>query len=115
SPRAELAVVVDPDRTVGGSVADRFGAPWAGDLAGLSDIDAVVIAAATEHHHDIAMEVIRAGLPLLIEKPVCPSLSQTEEVLAAAEAGGVPLMCGFLERYNPAVLVARQMLDAPLY
>jgi len=74
-----------------------------------------VVAAATEHHHAIALDVLRAALSVLIEKPVCPSLSQTQEVLAASEAAGVPLMCGFLERYNPTFLVARQMLTAPRF
>lgn len=115
SPRAELVAVVDPREAAGATAAEKFGARWAGDLDGLGDVDAVVVAAATEHHHTIALDVIRAGLPLLVEKPVCPSLSQTEEVLGAAEAAGVPLMCGFLERYNPAVLVARHMMTDPRY
>lgn len=115
STRAELTLVVDPDDGAGRAVAARFGARWAADLDGLSGIDAVVVAAATEYHHGLALDVISAGLPLLIEKPVCPSLRETEEVLAASEAAGTPFMCGFLERYNPAILVARQMMTAPLY
>lgn len=115
SPRTELTVVVDPDEAVGRGAAERFGAMWSAGLDALADVDAVVVAAATEHHYGIALEVIRAGLPVLVEKPVCPSLSQTEEVLAAAEAATVPFMCGFLERYNPAVLVARQMLTEPRF
>lgn len=115
SPHTVLSRIIDPNQAVGSAAADRFGTGWAAGLDGLAGADAVVIAAATEHHYDLALEVIRAGLPVLIEKPVCPSLSQTEEVLAAAEAASVPVMCGFLERYNPAVLVARRMLTGPLF
>jgi predicted dehydrogenase len=115
SPRVQLAAVIDPDETVGSGAAARFGTTWSAGLEALADVDAVVVAAATEYHYDIALEVIRAGLPVLVEKPVCPSLSQTEEVLAAAEAARVPFMCGFLERYNPAVLVAKQMMTEPRF
>ncbi|GAA1405559.1 MULTISPECIES: Gfo/Idh/MocA family protein [Oerskovia] len=115
SSRTELAVVVDPAESVGRPVADQLGSRWAADLDGIGDVDAVVVAAATEHHYRLALDVIGAGLPLLIEKPVCPSLAQTYEVLDAAEAAGTPLMCGFLERYNPAVLVARQMVEEPRF
>jgi len=115
SNRADLAVVVDPFEASGAPLAEQHGSRWAPDLDALSGVDAVVVAASTEHHYDIAGEVLRLGLPLLIEKPVCPSLAQTVEILNAAEAGGTPIMCGLLERYNPAVLAAMRMIDGPLY
>ncbi|ACQ79443.1 oxidoreductase domain protein [Beutenbergia cavernae DSM 12333] len=111
---AELAVVVDPVPEVGRAVADAHGARWAADLTGLGDVDAVVVAASTEHHYAIVGDVLDAGLPVLVEKPVCPSLAQTEEILERSRTAGVPLMCGLLERYNPAVMVALEMVDAPL-
>jgi predicted dehydrogenase len=115
SPRTELVSIVEPQEAVGAAAADRFGATWSIGLEALSGVDAVVVAAATEHHYAIALEALRAGLPVLVEKPVCPSLRQTEEVLDAAERAGVPIMCGLLERYNPAVMVARQMVSEPRY
>ena len=74
-----------------------------------------MIAAPTEHHHRLAVPVIEAGLPLLIEKPVCPSVADTEEIIAASERAGTPLMCGLLERFNPAVMVAFAMTEQPLH
>lgn len=115
SASAELAVVIDPNEPVARSVAERYGSSWAADLTGLDAADAVVVAASTEHHYDITQEILRLGLPVLVEKPVCPSLSQTLEILHASEAAGVPIMCGFLERYNPAIIVARRMIARPLY
>lgn len=113
SPRAELALVVDPHEQTGRAVAERFGARWAPDTDGIAGVDAVVVAASTEYHYDIAKNVIEAGRPLLVEKPVCPSLEQTEEILAASLAADVPLMCGLLERYNAAVMVALSMVEQP--
>ena len=102
SPSAELALVIDAKADAARSLADAHGTAWATDLDGLSAVDAVVVAASTEHHYSITAEVLRAGLPVLVEKPVCPSLAQTLEILRQSEASGVPIMCGFLERYNPA-------------
>lgn len=112
---ATLAAIIDPFEENGRAAADRFNTVWAQDLEGAQGVDAVVVAASTEHHYGIVTELIRMGLPVLVEKPVCPSLHQTTEILDAAAAAGVPIMCGFLERYNPAVIVAKRMVGDPLY
>ncbi len=114
-PRTELAAVIDPHEESGRAVAEQYGSAWQPDLDGVGGFDAVVVAAATEAHHDIAAEVIAAGRPLLVEKPLCPSLEQSEDLVRASEAAGTPLMCGFLERFNPAVMTAMKMIEAPVY
>lgn len=112
-----LSVVVDPDETTGRAAADAHGANWIPSLDGLAagSVDAAVVAASTEHHFALANPIIDAGLPLLIEKPVCPSLAQTEQVVSRSAKAGTPLMCGLLERFNPAVVVALSMLEGPRY
>lgn len=112
---ADLSVIIDPFEKPGTTLAELHGTVWRPQLDALTDVDAVVIAASTEHHFAIATEVLAAGLPILIEKPVCPSLAQTEQILAASAAADIPIMCGFLERYNPAVIAARPMIEGPLY
>jgi predicted dehydrogenase len=115
SARAELAVVVEPCEEVGRTVAGRFGARWAPDLSGLAGVDAVIVAAATSAHHRIALDVIAAGLPLLVEKPMADSLAAGEEIVASAAAAGLPIMCGLLERYNSAVVTAARLTRDPVY
>jgi len=115
SHRAELAVVVDPHEAAGRAVAERYAARWAPDLSGLAGVDAVVIAAPTHAHHPLALQVVAAGLPLLVEKPVAADLAQSEEIVAAAEAAGLPLMCGLLERYNSAVVTAAGLTRDPVH
>lgn len=115
SPRAELTVLVDPRKSVGAKVAERFGTRWAPELPDLSDFDAVVIAAATEAHHELAMQVLSQDTALLIEKPVADSLLKTREIIALAEQRDLPLVCGLLERYNPAVMTARALIERPLH
>ena len=114
-PSTTLAVVIDPSEQAGRAAAERHGARWAPSLDALAGVDAAVVAASTEHHHALALPIVAAGLPLLIEKPVCPSLAQTREVLGASRRAGTPLQCGLPERFNPAVMTALQMVSAPCY
>jgi len=114
SQNATLATVVDPSEETGRAVAGRHGASWIPEHD-FTNIDAVVVAASTEYHYDICKDVIAEGKPLLVEKPICPSLAQTEEILSASTAAQTPIMCGFLERYNPAFITAQQMIERPLY
>lgn len=115
SDRADLALLVDPRMSVGTKVAERFGTEWAPELPDLTNIDAVVIAAATEAHHELAMQVLGQDKALLIEKPVADSLLKTREVIALADERDLPLVCGLLERYNPAVMTARALLEQPVH
>lgn len=115
SNRADLALLVDPRESVGGPVAERFGAAWAPELPSLEGIDAVVVAAATEAHHALAMQVLSQDTPLLIEKPVADSLLKTREIIELADQRDLPLLCGLLERYNPAVMTARTVIENPLH
>jgi len=118
SPRCELAGVVDPNERVGRDLAQRYQRPWYPEIGGLLDgdgIDAVVLAASTQHHHKLALDILAADKPLLVEKPVCDSLAATTEVLDEAERRDLPLMCGLLERFNPAILTGLALVSEPVH
>lgn len=116
SSRANLVGIVDPFEKNGRAATDQFGGDWFPAAAeALKHADAAVVAASTEYHYDIAREILDAGIPVLIEKPICPSLAQTEEILATAEKRGVPVQCGFLERYNAGVIAAQSLIEEPVY
>lgn len=115
SDRAELVRIVDSRKAVGETVANRFGARWSPELGSLDDVDAVIVAASTEAHDSLAREVLAAGKPLLVEKPVVNGYAQTQEILALSEKAGVPILCGLLERFNPAVLTAKHFVEQPVH
>jgi predicted dehydrogenase len=115
SSTASLSAIIDPSREAGQALAERFDSTWFPDLDGLSGADAVIIASPTDTHHDLALHVLGLGKPLLLEKPVAGNLTQTEAVIDAAKARGVPLMCGFVERFNPAIMTVRAMVEAPVH
>lgn len=110
STRCELVRVVDPRETSGRPVAERYGAAWVPELDDLAGIDAVVVAASTEAHYDVARRVMETGRPLLVEKPLAATYEQSAELVAESERRGLPLVCGLLERFNPAILTARQFV-----
>lgn len=111
----DLVRIVEPREEVGRRVAGQYGVPWAADLDRLHGVDAVVVAAATEAHTDLARQVLGAGLPLLVEKPLANRLADCEELVGTARRVGVPLMCGFVERFNPAVLTVQPLVTAPVH
>src|ERR1044072_7637618 len=74
-------------------------------------IDAAVIAAPTQLHHDIALTCIKAGTHVLVEKPIASNIEEGRAIVAAAERAGVTLMVGQIERFNPAVQVIKEALN----
>ena len=110
----ELAWVAEPSVTRGEQVAARFHSRRIAS-PDLSSVDAVIVAAPTQFHHAVASEVIEAGLPLLLEKPLADTLTQTRELVELARARGSVLMCGLLERFNPAVRTAIDIAREPVH
>lgn len=115
SERANLSAIVDLRQEVGSTLAEKYGAQWLPELPNLDRYDAVIVAAPTEIHYDIAKIILAEKTPLLLEKPLTNNLKTTEELVALADDSDIPLMCGFLERYNPAVLTARQFVENPIH
>ena len=115
SERCELVAIVDPEESVGSAVAERFGVAWKPELTDFAGVDAVVVAAPTPTHAAIVTQVLEANLPMLVEKPFSDDLAEAEALVAAAERQQIPVMCGFVERFNPAILTARQMVTEPVH
>jgi len=69
----------------------------------------VIVAAPTHLHATVAYPLIKAGLPVLVEKPLVSSAPALDTLL---EAGVV--MCGFVERFNPVILTLADILDGPV-
>ena len=81
----------------------------------LSQVDAVSIATATQSHYDVAMQVIKRGVHLLIEKPITATIEQAKAVTERAETKGLKLQVGHIERFNPAILALEQYKIRPLF
>jgi predicted dehydrogenase len=101
----ELVAVADPDRKQRDFVSRALGCTALTDLDALlrCGVDAVIIAAPTHVHHDLALRCIARGVDLLVEKPIATTVEEGRAIVAAARRAGITLMVGHVERFNPAV------------
>ena len=75
-------------------------------------LDLVSIAVPTRLHREVALAALERGVAALVEKPLAPSVEEGRPLLEAAQAAGVPLMVGHVERFNPAVRELKRRLEA---
>ena len=75
------------------------------------DIEVVSVCVPTTHHHDVVMEAIKHGKHVLVEKPIASTLEEAEDMIQAAKEKGVILATGHVERFNPAVQKAKELID----
>ena len=116
SPRTELSVVIDRDGNRAEQLADRYGVPFGTDIGLSQDCDIAIVATNTPAHHDIASQLIGERIPVLVEKPISTAFDEVEKLCAAARERSVPMMCGFVERFNPVVNTASALLsDEPIH
>lgn len=78
-------------------------------------VDAVSIAVPTGAHHEVASVFLKAGVDVLLEKPIAVTLEEADDLLALAKAKGLILQIGFVERFNPAVVALSTVIGRPLF
>jgi predicted dehydrogenase len=112
----ELVAVVDPVVENCNRVAALCKTEALTDYASLlSEIDGAVIAAPTSLHYRIGREFLEAGVPILLEKPICTSRHEADELVALARRRGVVLQVGHIERFSPAYQAAVEQIHGPRY
>lgn len=68
----------------------------------LPHVDAVCIAVPTRLHHQVGRDCLRAGVHVLIEKPIAANIAEAESLVNAAAESNCILQVGHIERFNPA-------------
>ncbi len=68
----------------------------------LATTDCVTVAVPTTAHRDIALECLKKGNSVLVEKPVATTVSEAEEMIDEADKHGLVLSVGHIERFNSA-------------
>jgi predicted dehydrogenase len=115
-PEVELVGVADPLPAAREQIAaDGRTTAFADHRELLSRVDAAVIATPTRHHHAVALDFLRAGISLLIEKPLAANLAEADDLVATAKRHGALLQVGHIERFNPAFLAAAGHINQPRY
>lgn len=112
----ELVGVADPNSEQGQRVAEECGCAYFKDYRELLPlVDAVSIAVPTSLHHAVGSDSLRAGVDILLEKPVTVTLEEADELIALAEEKSLVFQVGHLERFNPAVQAMEPFLTQPLF
>ncbi len=114
--RAELVAVVDPLPANRNRVAEACHTqPKAAYHELLDRLDAVVIAAPTGLHHRLAMDFLDHGIHVLVEKPICSTVAEADQLVQTAGRNKLVLQVGHVERFNPAFTAAVPYAQNPKY
>lgn len=111
---ANLVAVSDVSERTLNKVCEKYDAKGYSDYEDLlkdPEIEVVSVCVPTTHHHDVVMKAIEYGKHVLVEKPIAFSLEEAEEMIAAAKEKGVILGTGHVERFNPAVQKAKELIE----
>lgn len=82
------------------------------EMVNRPDVDAVVICTPTSLHHEHVAGVAAAGKPMLCEKPLALTVSNTQAAIAAARAARVPLQVGFMRRFDALQRRMREVIQS---
>ena len=117
SPEAEPFAIVDPSPAADGC-ARELGVPRLDSLRSLLDgaagarPDAVIVATPNALHVEQALACIEAGLPVLLEKPVAPSVAEAARLVERARELDARVLVGHHRAHSPIVRRARELVDA---
>jgi UDP-N-acetylglucosamine 3-dehydrogenase len=112
-PNSKLLAVVDANEKKAKEIGKRFHTKWYTNPEQIlenPEIQLVSICTPTITHYDIAVQAIKSGKNVLVEKPMTDTLAQAEEIIALAKKNNVKLTVGFVERFNPAVQEAIKLV-----
>jgi predicted dehydrogenase len=112
---ARVAAWMDPDEKAARRAAELYGAAVYTDFGALlrhEGLDALIIASPTWLHLAQCREAAAAGKHVLCEKPMARDIRECRLMAEACRGAGVTLMVGFMKRFNPAFIRAKEMIDS---
>lgn len=114
-PNANLMAVSDVVKGTMTEVSKEFNTVGFVDydnILKMPEIEVVSVCVPTTYHYEVVMSAIEHGKNVLVEKPIAFTLDEAKEMVEAAHDAGVKLATGHVERFNPAVLEAKKLIDA---
>jgi hypothetical protein len=115
-PGAELAGIFEPNDARAAEISAKFNCRRFATIEELGDAcDAVSVVVPTDRHAEVALPLLAKKTHLLIEKPICASLEEAEQVMTAARKHGCIVQVGHIEHFNPVMAFLEKQVDHPQY
>lgn len=115
-PEAALVGVVDTNCSRAQELASQVATtPFVNYQDIFTQAQAVSVVVPTPLHYTIARDCLQHDINVLLEKPMTATLEEADELIAIAQAKGLTLQIGHLERFNPAFLAVDSVVKNPLF
>lgn len=115
-PQAELAGILEANDARAAEICAKYNCRRFGSLEEMGDVcDAVSVVVPTDKHAAVALPLLERGCHLLIEKPICASLAEAEQVLAAAQRHEALVQVGHIEHFNPVMGFLEREVNQPQF
>ena len=116
SEKYQLIGFYDPDEKNAEKVAKEFGYKRFTTIDDLiEEVEVVDIVTPTLSHFDCAKLAIEKGCHIFIEKPIAKTVIEAEAIKTLASQHHVKGQVGHVERFNPAFLAVKDMIDNPMF
>lgn len=116
SEKYELVGFYDENLENGKKIAEEFGYKQFQTIATLIHaVDVVDIVTPTLSHYKCARVAIKSGKHVFIEKPISNTVEEAEEIIALANEYKVKGQVGHVERFNPAFIATKNMIENPMF
>ncbi|HPO90927.1 MAG TPA: Gfo/Idh/MocA family oxidoreductase [Victivallales bacterium] len=108
----EVSAISDPRIKTAKAVAARYNIPNvyqdALEMIEKEDIDAIVASQPFTRHGVLIPELLKARVPIFIEKPLSSNIESGEKILKAIKDSGTWIMVGYHKRSDPAAMFAKK-------
>jgi predicted dehydrogenase len=115
APNSKLVAVMRRNGQLAEDYARRHGVPrWYDDGQALiadPEVDAVYVATPPYAHKAYTLMSAQAGKPVYVEKPMAMNFAECQEMIAACQAAGVPLLVAYYRRALARFLKIKQLVD----
>jgi predicted dehydrogenase len=110
----EIAAVADISPSLRKTFGDRYGVERQyaeiGTMVQDTPLDCVLVLNSDEYHTESVLTALEAGLHVLVEKPMCLSPREADEIIAARDRADRVVMVGYMRRFAPAFEAAKERL-----
>jgi predicted dehydrogenase len=112
----EVVGFYDPSDNNATLAAEKFGIPRFKHLPDLlAACEAIDIVTPTPTHYKLAVQALRAGKHVFVEKPVTHTISEANRLVSVAQETGLKIQVGHVERFNPAFSAVSDLSLQPMF